>query len=471
MLRFASPSYRKLENIMFESKHPDAAIKLIDFGLAARFGSSSGAMLGTSSVLKERVGTLYCMSPCVLLGKGYTSKAGMWSVGVIAYTMLSGGNHPFHGKTPKQVVARILQGEYSFGGDENDDSGDAWSHVSNDAKSFIRGLLRLEPKDRMSARQAIKHPWIQRQANRSMSSDESLFWQPVITEGVPSTNQQAGLNNPEAATGSASNEEWRHRVTSEMVKYAEWSDFRKLALNVIAKRSTSDEIFEIRRVFAEFDTENSGTITLDDFRSALTQYDPTYSDEELEDIFRKIDVGGTSVINYTEFLASALEARGSIEEWKLAEAFDMLDRDGSGCISKDDLRRVVGDQADDAYLDELIAQAGGSTTDGRISYPEFLRAFSDQTHDLVYGMYEASRSRNRLPGSEAASAGTDSILERRGLSIPRLVSVSARQRLASRRRWLAASAKSRLAGALQVLAPTTKDDVLTYISTGRPNPR
>jgi EF-hand domain pair len=170
-------------------------------------------------------------------------------------------------------------------------------------------------------------------------------------------------------------------------------------------------------------------------------------------------------------LASALEARGSIEEWKLAEAFDMLDRDGSGCISKDDLRRVVGDQADDSYLDELIAQAGGSTKDGRISYPEFLRAFSEQTHDLVYGMYEASRSWNKLPGSEAASAGTDSILERRGIAIPRLVLVTARQRLTNRRKKLAASAKSRLAGALQVLTPTTKDDVLTYISTGRPNPR
>jgi Ca2+-binding EF-hand superfamily protein len=79
---------------------------------------------------------------------------------------------------------------------------------------------------------------------------------------------------------------FRQRVKQGIIRYSNLGDFRKLALNVVAKKSTSAEIFEIRKVFEEFDTNNTGTITLPEFKAALEHFD--YSEGDLMEIFRKV---------------------------------------------------------------------------------------------------------------------------------------------------------------------------------------
>lgn len=98
-----------------------------------------------------------------------------------------------------------------------------------------------------------------------------------------------------------------------------------------------------------------------------------------------------NVINYTEFLAAALETQGAIEEYRLAEAFDMMDLDDSGYITREDLRKILGGSRDEAYIDRLIQDADFKK-DGRISYEEFLQVFSERTRDRVYDMYEMNRN-------------------------------------------------------------------------------
>ena len=80
----------KLENIMFESKSPDAEIKVIDFGLSKSFTKDR-------SVMTKWVGTLYTMAPQVIQGV-YTSQADLWSVGVITYVLLSNSKPFYHTK-------------------------------------------------------------------------------------------------------------------------------------------------------------------------------------------------------------------------------------------------------------------------------------------------------------------------------------------------------------------------------------
>jgi len=220
---------------MYESPHPDAAAKVIDFGLSAEYSKSE-------NVLKERVGTLYSMSPETLQGN-YTAQADLWSIGVLAYIMLSGGDKPFEGKTPKQVVTRILLGQYDF-------DQPAWGSISDQAKDFIRKLLVVEPEDRMSAPLAIRHPFI----------------------------AQAKCNCVDGS--SPADEELKQRVREGIIRYSESTEFRKLALNVIAKKSSAQEIFELRKVFDEFDTENTGTITLEEFKNALAHFN--YSEGQWE---------------------------------------------------------------------------------------------------------------------------------------------------------------------------------------------
>lgn len=218
-----------MENILFESQHPQAAIKLIDFGLSAEYTKAQ-------NVLKVRVGTLYSMSPETMKGS-YTTQADLWSIGVVAFTMLSGGQQPFEGKTPKQVVAAVLQGQYSLQPES------AWESISDDAKEFVQNLLVVEPSERFNAQQAIRHPFI---------GQSHQFPKEFFKEGA--------------------DEELKQRIRDGIVKYGQRSDFQRLALNVIAKKSSADEIFEIRKVFDEFDQENTGTITLDEFRNALAKF-------------------------------------------------------------------------------------------------------------------------------------------------------------------------------------------------------
>lgn len=328
-----------MENILWESPHPDAEIKVIDFGLTKEYSPQN-------NILTERVGTLYSMSPETMKGI-YTQQADLWSVAVCAFIMLANGQEkPFEGRTPKEVVAKVLRGDFAF-----EDS--LWKDISAEAKDFIRRMLVVEPSDRPTAGEALQHEWIVKH------------------------NLERSMNNVVSAS-------FKSRICESIVEFADMGEFRKLALNVIAKKSSSSEIIALRKVFEEFDTDLTGTITLEEFKNALSSSD--YTDEEIMEIFKKVDVNRTNVINYTEFLAATLETQGSIEEYRLAEAFDALDSDDSGYISRENLRNILGERGDDDLIDRLLAEVD-TGRDGRISYEEFLQLFSQTKHDNIQSIY------------------------------------------------------------------------------------
>lgn len=123
--------------------------------------------------------------------------------------MLANGDKPFEGKTPKQLVAKVLVGDVCF-------EGPLWGVISDEAKQFIRKLLRVDPKERVTANEAIYDPWF---ASAAVATAESPKVQKELIE----------------------------KVQQSIVEYADTGEFRKLALNVIAKKSTSEEIFELRK--------------------------------------------------------------------------------------------------------------------------------------------------------------------------------------------------------------------------------
>lgn len=153
----------QLENFIFESKDVDSNIKLIDFGLSAKYGSSIRRM-------HTMVGTAYYIAPEVLnqaeggtfgSSGGYTQACDLWSLGVIAYMLLS-GTPPFKGRRDREVLAAVRKGKYTL-------SGPRWETVSDAAKDFIRRLLVYNPAKRMSAEQALKHPWLLRAKHEAES--------------------------------------------------------------------------------------------------------------------------------------------------------------------------------------------------------------------------------------------------------------------------------------------------------------
>jgi serine/threonine protein kinase len=140
----------KPKNLLLMSEDNDSYIKLADFGFAAR--------CHTPKSLTKQCGTPFFVSPEILLRQPYDHQSDMWSVGCIIFLLLS-GNLPFMGRSQKELFRKIVSGKYEF--DEED-----WCDVSNDAKDLVQKLLVLDPDERLTSSQALKHSWMKASAER-----------------------------------------------------------------------------------------------------------------------------------------------------------------------------------------------------------------------------------------------------------------------------------------------------------------
>mmetsp|Transcript_23911 Transcript_23911/g.41973 ORF Transcript_23911/g.41973 Transcript_23911/m.41973 type:complete len:163 (-) Transcript_23911:1137-1625(-) len=153
---------------------------------------------------------------------------------------------------------------------------------------------------------------------------------------------------------------------------------------IIAYRYQNTDLTELREAFDMMDADNDGTITYNEFKEALSSNSMfQYTDAELKEIFQDLDVSETGGINYTEFLASTIEARGEIEDSKVAAAFDKLDVENTGYITKEALMKVLNDnyRAVDgcsSSVEEILTEVD-KDGDGKISYKEFLSLFRRQS--------------------------------------------------------------------------------------------
>jgi len=119
-------------------------VKLSDFGLAT--------LLGPNETTKGTVGTRAYLPPEMILKHAYNHAVDMWSIGCIAYVLLA-GYHPFSDDGDVPLYIQIVTGQWEF-------HDATWSNISDDAKDFISELLILEPEERMTSKEALRHPWI-----------------------------------------------------------------------------------------------------------------------------------------------------------------------------------------------------------------------------------------------------------------------------------------------------------------------
>ena len=135
----------KPENILFETKDEDSPIKLIDFGLARRHRHNVDCNMSSLR------GTVYYLSP-ELLNCNYSTPTDIWSTGVVAYLLLC-GYPPFNGNNDKEIYASIRRGNVEF-------PQRCWANKSPASIDFIKGLLQKDPRRRLTAQEALLHPWI-----------------------------------------------------------------------------------------------------------------------------------------------------------------------------------------------------------------------------------------------------------------------------------------------------------------------
>ena len=281
----------------------------------------------------------FAVAPEVISGS-YTYKCDLWSLGVMAYMLLS-SEIPFVGRDVKEIARKIMFTDHSF-------SGKRWIKVSTLGKDFVSHLLVRDVKSRPTADAALKHPWLV-DGKKKLSFNSIKSFQRRHSSGSLSalasfdTHQKPSLDT---------------KICQSIENYTTYSWIHRLALMVIAYRSTGEETNPLRQIFMSYDVDNSGTVEVDELRQAFILHDK-YSKDDIDNIFLALvshpfllytrnsilylqyylcidskDMNGSGKISWTEFLGATIETmKGVISEDEFLSSFEHLDKDNTGYIS------------------------------------------------------------------------------------------------------------------------------------------
>jgi len=315
----------KPENFLFTTKESidKNTLKIIDFGLSCTYEAGQ--------VLTTKAGTPYYVAPQVLAGK-YDQLSDLWSCGVIMYVMLC-GYPPFFGETDAEVLSKVRLGNFSFNVAD-------WKNVSEDAKNLIRMLLKMNPRDRYTAEQALNHEWIKNKAPKAAN----LSLQSAFVDKLRGFRSQNKL--------------------------------KKAALHIIAGQLNDEQIKGLRDTFMSLDDNGDGLLSAKEMKEGLAKAGLKEIPADLAQIMEDIDSDGSGVIDYTEFLAAALDKRLYVQEDVCWSAFRVFDRNGDGQISQEELKAVLSnDEVCDIVGAKAIAELMkevDTSGDGLIDFQEFM---------------------------------------------------------------------------------------------------
>jgi serine/threonine protein kinase len=138
----------KPENILLASKVSHTDVKISDFGLARMSRDFPHRLPRSHSIC----GSDFYLAPEVIKQEEYGREIDIWAVGIITYVLLS-GSLPFFHNVLHKLYRQIVERDMSF-------PEQAWKNVSKGALDFILRLLQVRAGDRLTAEQALSHPWL-----------------------------------------------------------------------------------------------------------------------------------------------------------------------------------------------------------------------------------------------------------------------------------------------------------------------
>eukprot|EP00262_Sarcandra_glabra_P008530 TRINITY_DN2205_c0_g2_i1.p1 TRINITY_DN2205_c0_g2~~TRINITY_DN2205_c0_g2_i1.p1 ORF type:complete len:551 (+),score=99.20 TRINITY_DN2205_c0_g2_i1:190-1842(+) len=324
----------KPENFLFKSTKVDSPLKATDFGLSD--------FIKPGRKFQDIVGSAYYVAPEVLKRKS-GPESDVWSIGVITYILLC-GRRPFWDKTEDGIFKEVLRNKPDF-------RRKPWPSISNSAKDFVKKLLVKDPRARLTAAQALSHPWVREGGNASEI--------PVDIS-----------------------------VLSNMRQFVKYSRFKQFALRALASTLNEEELADLRDQFDAIDVDRSGSISLDEMRQALEKDLPWKTREpRVLEILQAIDSNTDGLVDFSEFVAATLHVHQlqehDSEKWELRSqaAFNKFDVDRDGYITPEELKMHTGLKGS---IDPLLEEAD-IDKDGKISLHEFrrlLRTASLSSHNV-----------------------------------------------------------------------------------------
>lgn len=309
----------KPENFVFETKDADSNMKLIDFGCAVQANDDE--------LIRDVAGSPYYVAPEVLqsdfkrTGKIWKA-ADIWSVGVIIFLLVH-GYPPFNSETQDQIFQKIRVGKFKFSRD---------IPLSQPVKDLITKMLVKDPLQRITAAEALRHPWI--------------------------ADSAAAPDTPIPAS-----------VVSGLTDFRSRCRLRKAVAKVFASMITDDEKKAIDATFSQFDVNGDGQLNPDEIAAMMKKLGRNPA--EVKEFMAEMDENSDGVISKEEF--NVMYGLGRlVNETEIKKSFDMFDIDGDGFVTHDEILKMCKFLSPEAAR-SLISEVD-KNGDGKITFNEWLAA-------------------------------------------------------------------------------------------------
>jgi calcium-dependent protein kinase len=331
----------KPENVLIK----DGIFKVADFGFAREVQDSK-------KMLTTCVGTPLYMSPQILLNQAYTSKADVWSTGMMFYETLY-GKTAWTGRSQQELTQNILRQPLQFPYNVN---------ISEVSKNFLRGCLQVEEKNRLSWEQIFAHEIYK---GVGAPAPQIIKKKPTLEFDHQSLNILRELQDIVK----------KHNVDLDKVfknfdktgdQTLDINEFTKLILVINEKANAA----EVREIFVKFDANKDNSITLQEFRTLVLEND--YSSKPQEnglmieaqadklfaklvnlihnnsiDIYRlisKYDKSGDFSLDINEFGALLKEIDDNLVPKEVEYLFKRFDKDQGGSVSALEFKNLIDEE-------------------------------------------------------------------------------------------------------------------------------
>ena len=327
----------KLENLMVSEIEKDVVteeeyfwIKIIDFGTAKIFEKNRAE--------KAVIGSSYYIAPEVLKQR-YNEKCDTWSVGVILYMTLV-GTAPFDGKTDDDIIRKIKIGKYNK-------TNTRFNEHSEEVKDLVSKLLEKNIEKRLSAKEALNHPWFDKYGGRKLFCNFK----------------------PEDIKPYIEN----------LFSYKYNSKLQELVIAFLVHNlSNNDQTLIILKMFRHFNIAGDCKLTKNELTNGLYTYKNKDDVDEMADIiFERLDGDNNGYIEYEEFLRACIDKKSLMTKENLKYAFKFLDKDNSKTLNAQKIISAFLTKPNKANKEfeaifNIILKEVDKDSDGIIDFDEFM---------------------------------------------------------------------------------------------------
>ena len=313
------------------------SVKVIDFGEAI-------FMPQKKKNIDDFAGTLNYLSPELIKGQ-MIKELDEWSCGVLMYNLLS-GKFPFDGKTEEEILNNIETKKLNLDIPE-------LNNVSDDCKDLISKLLERNIFRRIKAKNALEHSFFK--------------------TGIKMKKIIGGMENKqmEKVLNTWINLQKSHKQTnSGMFKKAVLA---YMALNFVEK----EEEKKMKNLFYKLSGGNRNfLITKENFSITIKQVSDNYTDEEINNLFDKLDDNKSGIIEYEEIVRGFSDREKLLNEKNMREAFNFFDKDKNGTITWSEISEVIfkNKKMPKIFMNQFLAEISSETgKDVNITFDDFCK--------------------------------------------------------------------------------------------------